>query len=62
MIKFETNKDGFRTLLKNYQEMTLRLIWESGDKGVTSNEAWLHVNKEFGSSGSISRASIINFL
>lgn len=62
LVVFDTNEDGFRTVVKDYQEMALRFLWESDERGVSSREAWLHVNKEFGSSGSISRASIINFL
>jgi len=59
-IVFDTGEDGFRTVVKDYQEMALRFVWGSGERG--SKEVWLHVNKEFGGSGSISRASIINFL
>ena len=61
-IVFDTREDGFRTVVKDYQEMALRFLWESGERGVSSREVWLHVNKEFGGSGSISRASLINFL
>jgi predicted transcriptional regulator len=59
-IVFDTGEDGFRTVVKDYQEMALRFIWGSGERG--SKEVWLHVNKELGGSESISRASIINFL
>jgi len=65
--------------LKDYEEMALRFIWGSGERGAISKEVWLHVNKELGGigtpaailiggettvdvKGSISRASIINFL
>jgi hypothetical protein len=61
-IVFDTREDGFRTVVKDYQEMALRFVWGSGERGVSTREAWLHVNKELGGSGSISRASIINFL
>jgi len=61
-IVFDTREDGFRTVVKDYQEMALRFVWGSGERGVSSREAWLNVNKELGGSGSISRASIINFL
>jgi hypothetical protein len=62
MVVFDTNEDGYRTVVKDYQEMALRFLWKSGKRGVSSREAWLNVNKEFGGSASISRASIINFL
>jgi hypothetical protein len=61
-IVFDTREDGFRTVVKDYQEMALRFVWGSGEGGFSSREAWLNVNKELGGSGSISRASIINFL
>jgi hypothetical protein len=61
-IVFDTGEDGFRTVVKEYQEMALRFVWSSGERGVSTKEAWLHVNKELGGSESISRASIINFL
>jgi len=61
-IVFDTREDGLRTVMKDYQEMSLRFVWSSGERGVSSSEAWLNVNKEFGGLSSISRASIINFL
>ena len=62
MVVFDTGEDGFRTVVKDYQEMTLRFVWSSGERGVSTKQVWLHVNKEFGGSKFISRASIINFL
>jgi hypothetical protein len=61
-IVFDTGEDGFRTVVKDYQEMALRFVWSSGERGVSTKQVWLHVNKEFGGSKFISRASIINFL
>ena len=62
LVVFDTSEDGFRTVVKDYQEMALRFVWGSGERGVLTKEVWLHVNKELGGSESISRASIINFL
>jgi hypothetical protein len=62
LVVFDTREDGFRTVIKDYQEMALRFLWGSGERSFSSREVWLHVNKEFGGSKFISRASIINFL
>jgi predicted transcriptional regulator len=39
----------------------MRIIWGS-DRPLTSRGVWIEVNKGFEGTGSISRASIINFL
>ena len=62
-IVFDTSKDGFLTVMKGYHEICLRFVWEKGEEGVTSGEAWVHVNKVLVErEKSISRASIIMFL
>ena len=62
-IVFDTSKDGLMTVMRDYQEICLRLVWERGEEGVTSGTAWVYVNKVLGKEErSISRASIINFL
>ena len=60
-VIFNKDKDGFQTIMKDYQEMALRFVLDSGE-GLTSREVWVGVNKGFGGSRTISRASIINFL
>jgi len=62
LVVFDTSEDGFRTVIKDYQEMALRFVWSSSERRVSSRDVWLHVNKEFGGSRFISRAAIINFL
>jgi len=66
MVIFNTKKEGFRTVLKDYQELALRLVWARG-KNVISRDAWTEINKMYLKNPStdresISRASIINFL
>ena len=62
-IVFDTSKDGFQTVMKDYQEMALRFSWEKREEGVTSGVVWIHVNKVLREKErSISRASIIFFL
>ena len=61
-LKFDPSSEGLSKVLKDYQEEALRYVWEKGDDGVISREAWQHVNRQFNGDKSISRASIINFL
>jgi predicted transcriptional regulator len=61
-LKFDPSSEGLSKVLKDYQEEVLRYVWEKGDDGVISREAWQHVNKQFNGDKTISRASIINFL
>lgn len=62
MVEFDTNENAFGTILKDYQEAALRYLWnlEHGDS--SSRGVWVNVNKALMGRGSISRASIINFL
>ena len=61
-LKFDPSSEGLSKVLKDYQEEALRYVWEKGDDGVISREAWQHVNRQFNGDKTISRASIINFL
>ena len=42
--------------------MGLRYVWEQGEEGATSAQAWRTVNERLGEGKTISRASIIFFL
>jgi len=58
---FDSTKKGLETLMKDYQEIAMRFLWERGEEGTISKDIWLHVNKILLKRGeSISRASIIN--
>ena len=60
---FDTSKKGLETVMKDYQAICMEFLWEKGEKGVPTSEAWLHVNKILiPKEKTISRASIINFL
>ncbi len=60
---FDTSEHGLRTIMKDYQEICMRFLWETGEEGVTSRKAWLHANKVLmEEERTISRASVINFL
>ena len=58
----DTSKQGLSKVLRKYQELALRYVWEIGDRGVNSRLVYFAVNEELPSERSISRASIIFFL
>jgi predicted transcriptional regulator len=57
---YDTSQEGLRTVFKDYQEEALRVLWES-ETPLGSREICERVNARLGG-GSISRASVINFL
>ena len=57
---FNPEKKGLAKILLNYQQEALNSIWKNGEKGQTSRQTHEYVNGKI--EGSISRASIINFL
>jgi predicted transcriptional regulator len=59
-IEYDTSEKGLRAVLKGYQEIALRVIWESKE-GLNSRAIWMKANEAM-KPESISRASIINFL
>lgn len=60
-IVFDTGKAGLRTVLKDWQEAALRAVWDS-ERPLSSSDVWIEANMRLGEAGSISRASVINFL
>jgi hypothetical protein len=61
-IVFNPIKDGFEKVLRDYQIEALKMVWENPEKGVTSREVYVYVNKALEGVRTVSRASIINFL
>jgi len=59
-IEFDTKESGLRAVLKDYQEIAMRAVWESST-GLSSKQDWDKTNERL-NGGTISRASIINFL
>jgi predicted transcriptional regulator len=59
-IEFDTAETGLRAVLKDYQEIAMKAIWESPE-GLGSKAVMDRVNAEL-KPNTISRASIINFL
>ena len=61
-LTFDPAGNGLAKVLKDYQIEALKFVWEEGDDGAISKEAWIHANKALKGVRTISRASIINFL
>ena len=61
-LKIDPSQIGLRKTLREYEELGLRYVWESGEEGATSAQAWRTVNERLGDGKAISRASIIFFL
>ncbi len=59
---FDPSKMGLRKTLKEYEELALRYIWETGDEGAGSGLTWRAVNERLEEGKTISRASVIFFL
>ena len=59
-IEYDTSESGLRAVLKDYQEIAMRVIWMS-PVGLGSKAVWDRVNAEL-KPNTISRASVINFL
>jgi len=59
-IKFNPNKKGLRTLFREWQISTLRLLWENPNKQYTTKEVWTRVKNR--SKIDVSRATIYHFL
>jgi predicted transcriptional regulator len=59
-LKFDPASDGLSKVFRDYQEEALKCVWKNSETGVISREVYEYVNDNM--DGSISRASIINFL
>lgn len=59
---FDPSKAGLRKTLREYEELALRFIWETGEEGAGSGITWRAVNERLGKDKTISRASVILFL
>jgi predicted transcriptional regulator len=60
-LEIDTFQQGLRMFLKDWQEEALKVFWDDLQKEYTSRLVWDRVNQRL-RPGSISRASIINFL
>ena len=59
-LSLDSEKQGLAMLFKDWQGESLRYLWSIQPEGANSRAVWLNVNESL--EGSISRASIINYL
>ncbi len=59
-LQLDTGKEGLEMFFKDWQVEALRYLWTVQPEGANSREVWTNVNHRI--QGSISRASIINYL
>lgn len=59
-IEFDPPQSGLLTVMKNWELKVMQVVWNSPESA-NSGTVWVEVNKLL-NGGSISRASIINFL
>jgi hypothetical protein len=59
-LKLDTSKKGLEMFFKDWQVEALRYLWTVHPEGANSRAVWTNVNHRL--QGSISRASIINYL
>ena len=59
-LQLDTGKENLDMFFKDYQVESLRYLWRVQPEGANSRSVWVNVNESL--QGSISRASVINFL
>jgi len=59
-LSLDSEKQGLAMFFKDWQGESLRYLWSIQPEGAISRAVWLNVNESL--QGSISRASIINYL
>jgi len=59
-LQLDTGKENLEMFFKDWQVEALRYLWTVQPEGANSREVWTNVNQSL--QGSISRASIINYL
>ena len=59
-LQFDAGKESMEMFFKDYQVESLRYLWRVQPEGANSRTVWLNVNESL--QGSISRASVINYL
>jgi len=59
-LQLDTSKDGMEMFFKDYQVEALHYLWTVQPEGANSRAVWENVNQRL--QGSISRASVINYL
>ena len=61
-MKINPIRDGLRKTLREYQELAIRCVWETGENGVITKQVFDYVVERLSPGKTISRTSIIFFL
>ena len=62
-VKYDTDENGWLTVLKDYQIIAMQSLWDLPEGKVgSSRDIWVLSNVAMAGTKTISRASIINFL
>jgi len=61
-MRLDAGEGGLPAILKEYQELALRYLWNLNGEDASSRGIWVQVNEDLRGRGSISEVSIINFL
>jgi len=61
-MKINPGKEGLGKTLREYQELALRCVWETGEEGAITKQVYDYVNEKLSPGKTISRASVIFFL
>ena len=40
LFAFDMDKDGLETVMKDYQVISMRCLWEIGEEGANSRQIW----------------------
>lgn len=59
-LKFNPENQGLRTLFREWQIATLKLLWENPETRFTTKEVWSYVRTEI--KNGVSRATVYHFL
>ena len=59
-LKFNPENKGLRTLFREWQITTLKLLWENTETRFTTKEVWSHVRAAV--ENGVSRATVYHFL
>ena len=61
-MKINPREEGLRKTLREYQELALRCVWETGENGAITKQVHDYVTERLSPEKSISRAAVIIFL
>jgi len=60
ILKFNPENTGLRTLFREWQITTLKLLWEAPHNRFSTKEIWTHVKDQ--AENGVSRATVYHFL